>query len=131
MDTHRFRLGLVYDFAWFGNVFIGDASKVFLLSMTRDELIGTLPESVFMLFQMTFTVITPALIIGAFPERMRLGPVVIFSGLWLLLAYAPATHWVWAGGWLMDRRDGFCGRVCGACHSGHFCDYCGYCAWGA
>jgi ammonium transporter, Amt family len=87
-----------------GNGFIGDLSKVFMLSSTRDALIGTLPESVFMLFQMTFAVITPALMIGAFPERMRFGPVVIFSGLWLLLVYAPVAHWVWGGGWLMDRH---------------------------
>ena len=65
-----------------GGALIGDLSKVFLLGMGRDDLNGTLPESVFFLFQMTFAVITPALIIGAFPERMRFGTVVAFSGLW-------------------------------------------------
>lgn len=87
-----------------GNGFIGGWSKAFLLSMTRDSLTGTLPESVFFLFQMTFAVITPALIVGAFPERIRFAPVVAFSGAWLLLVYAPVAHWVWGGGWLMARN---------------------------
>ncbi len=86
-----------------GGALIGDLSKAFLLGMGRDDLNGSLPESVFFLFQMTFAVITPALIIGAFPERMRFGTVVAFSGLWLLVVYAPVTHWVWGSGWLMQR----------------------------
>ena len=66
----------------------------------RDVLSGDIPESLFMLFQMTFAVITPALIIGAYAERMKFSAVLLFSGLWLLIVYAPVTHWVWGGGWL-------------------------------
>jgi len=87
-----------------GSAFLGGFGKLFLASMTRDSLVGTLPESVFFLFQMTFAIITPALIVGAFPERIKFAPVLVFSGLWLLLVYAPVTHWVWGGGWLMDRN---------------------------
>jgi len=83
-----------------GNGFIGDFSKVFMMGITRDSLAGDIPESLFMLFQMTFAVITPALIIGGFAERMKFSAVLIFSGLWLLAVYAPVTHWVWGGGWL-------------------------------
>ncbi|MCW1253028.1 ammonium transporter, partial [Shewanella baltica] len=61
---------------------------------------GDIPEPLFMLFQMTFAIITPALIIGGFAERMKFSAVLIFSGAWLLLVYAPITHWVWGGGWL-------------------------------
>ncbi len=97
-------LACAYSFAFDeGSPFLGGFGKVFLLSMGRDSLTGSLPESVFFLFQMTFAIITPALIVGAFPERIRFAPVVLFSGLWLLLVYAPVTHWVWGGGWLMTR----------------------------
>jgi len=61
---------------------------------------GDIPESVFAMFQMTFAIITPALIVGAFAERMRFSAMLLFSGLWLTLVYAPITHWVWGGGWL-------------------------------
>jgi Amt family ammonium transporter len=61
---------------------------------------GDIPESVFAMFQMTFAVITPALIVGAFAERMRFSAMLLFSGLWLVVVYAPITHWVWGGGWL-------------------------------
>ncbi|MDB5543334.1 MAG: ammonia channel protein, partial [Hyphomicrobiales bacterium] len=98
-------LACAYSFAFAeGSPFLGGFSKLFLLSMTRDSLVGTLPESVFFLFQMTFAIITPALIVGAFPERIKFAPVLVFSGLWLLLVYAPVTHWVWGGGWLMKRN---------------------------
>ena len=98
-------LACAYSFAFDeGSPFLGGFGKVFLLSMTRDSLTGTLPESVFFLFQMTFAIITPALIVGAFPERIKFGPVLVFSGLWLLLVYAPVAHWVWGGGWLMSRN---------------------------
>jgi Amt family ammonium transporter len=60
----------------------------------------TLPETVFFMFQMTFAIITPALIVGAYVERIKFAAVVLFSGLWLLIVYAPVTHWVWGGGWL-------------------------------
>jgi len=83
-----------------GNGFIGDFSKVFMVGITKETLSGDIPESLFMLFQMTFAVITPALIIGGFAERMKFSAVLIFSGLWLLAVYAPVTHWVWGGGWL-------------------------------
>ena len=83
-----------------GNAWIGDFSKVMMVGMTKETLAGDIPESLFMLFQMTFAVITRALIIGAYAERMKFSAVLIFSGLWLLVVYAPVTHWVWGGGWL-------------------------------
>ena len=83
-----------------GNAWIGDFSKVMMVGMTKETLAGDIPESLFVLFQMTFAVITPALIIGAYAERMKFSAVLIFSGLWLLAVYAPVTHWVWGGGWL-------------------------------
>ena len=83
-----------------GNAWIGDFSKVLMVGVTKDTLAGDIPESLFMLFQMTFAVITPALIIGAFAERMKFSAVLIFSALWLLVVYSPVTHWVWGGGWL-------------------------------
>jgi Amt family ammonium transporter len=83
-----------------GNAWIGDFSKVLMIGMTKETLAGDIPESLFMLFQMTFAVITPALIIGAYAERMKFSAVLLFSGLWLLAVYAPVTHWVWGGGWL-------------------------------
>jgi Amt family ammonium transporter len=86
------------DGAW-----IGDLSKVMLFGMPRDAVTGTIPESVFFMFQMTFAIITPTLIVGAFVERMRFGAVILFSGLWLLLVYVPVAHWVWGGGWLAER----------------------------
>ncbi len=76
-----------------------------------------IPESVFVMFQMTFAVITPALIIGAYVERIRFDAVLLISALWLLIVYVPVAHWVWGGGWLAKRgRDGFRRRHRGACH---------------
>ncbi|MCS6133337.1 ammonium transporter [Shewanella baltica] len=83
-----------------GNSFIGGLGKALLSGIGRDSLSGDIPEPLFMLFQMTFAIITPALIIGGFAERMKFSAVLIFSGAWLLLVYAPLTHWVWGGGWL-------------------------------
>ena len=85
-----------------GNALIGGLSKAFLLSVARDAAWpGTkIPETAFFMFQMTFAIITPALIVGAYVERVRFPAVLLFSGLWLLLVYAPVTHWVWGGGWL-------------------------------
>lgn len=83
-----------------GNAWIGDFSKVLMMGVAKDSLSGDIPESLFMLFQMTFAVITPALIIGAFAERMKFSAVLLFSAFWLLAVYAPITHWVWGGGWL-------------------------------
>ena len=94
-----------YSLAFSGTgAWIGDLSKFALLSVGRDALSGSLPETVFFGFQMTFAIITPALIIGAYVERIRFSAVMLFSGLWLLLVYAPVCHWVWGGGWLMSRH---------------------------
>ena len=85
-----------------GNGFIGGLNKAFLASIGRESISGDIPEPLFMLFQMTFAIITPALIIGGFAERMKFSAVLIFSSTWLLLVYAPITHWVWGGGWLAE-----------------------------
>ena len=84
-----------------GNALIGSLSKSFLHGVHRDSVTGSLPEIVFFLFQMTFAVITPSLIVGAVPERVSFPFLMIFSGLWILVVYAPVTHWVWGNGWLM------------------------------
>jgi Amt family ammonium transporter len=83
-----------------GNAFIGSLDKMFLSGIAKDTLQGDIPESLFALFQMTFAVITPALIIGGFAERMKFSAVLLFSAIWLLAVYVPITHWVWGGGWL-------------------------------
>lgn len=83
------------------NQYIG-LGNFMLSDVTRETLNGTMPESVFVMFQMTFAVITPALIVGAFAERMRFSAVLLFSVLWLVVVYAPVCHWVWGGGWLAD-----------------------------
>jgi Amt family ammonium transporter len=80
--------------------FIGGMAKVMLAGVGPDSLQGTIPESVFLMFQMTFAIITPALVVGAFAERMRFAAMLLFSVLWLLLVYVPVAHWVWGGGWL-------------------------------
>lgn len=85
-----------------GNAFIGGLDRAMLAGMGVDSLSGTIPESVFMTFQMTFAIITPALITGAFADRMKFGPMLVFSGIWVLAVYAPVTHWVWGGGFLGD-----------------------------
>lgn len=77
--------------------------KVFLSGVTADSMTGTIPESVFVMFQMTFAIITPALIVGAFAERIRFSAMLLFCLLWLLLVYVPVAHWVWGGGWLAER----------------------------
>ncbi|MEJ2693218.1 MAG: ammonium transporter [Candidatus Thiodiazotropha sp.] len=83
-----------------GTDYFGGMGKLFLAGVTGDSLSGTIPESVFMTFQMTFAIITPALIVGAFAERMKFSAMLWFMGLWLLVVYAPICHWVWGGGWL-------------------------------
>lgn len=83
-----------------GNAFIGGLSNFMFAGIQEGTLSGGIPESLFALFQMTFAIITPALIVGGFAERMRFSAVLIFSALWLLAVYAPITHWVWGGGWL-------------------------------
>ena len=79
---------------------IGDLGNLFLAKVTMDSLSGSIPETLFVMFQLTFAVITPALIVGGFAERMRFSAMLIFCSLWLLLVYAPVCHWVWGGGWL-------------------------------
>ena len=82
------------------NAYIGNLDNLFLGKVTEGSMAGDIPESVFAMFQMTFAIITPALIVGAFAERMHFSAMLLFSGLWLTLVYAPITHWVWGGGWL-------------------------------
>lgn len=84
------------------NGFIGGLDKVMFAGIGRDSLSGDIPEALFAMFQMTFAVITPALIVGAFAERMRFSAMVLFSAVWLLVVYVPVTHWVWGGGWLAE-----------------------------
>lgn len=83
-----------------GGRWIGNLGKVFMAGVTVDSISGTIPETVFSTFQMTFAIITPALIVGAFAERMRFSAMLLFMGLWFTLVYAPVAHWVWGGGWL-------------------------------
>ncbi len=84
------------------NMFYGGFGRAFLAGMGADSLSGTIPESVFMTFQMTFAIITPALITGAFADRMKFSAMLWFLGLWMILIYAPVCHWVWGGGFLAD-----------------------------
>ena len=83
-----------------GNAFMGGFGKAFLAGVGPDSLSGTIPEIVFAMFQLTFAIITPALIIGAFAERMKFSAMLLFTGAWMLLIYSPVCHWVWGGGWL-------------------------------
>ena len=109
-----------------GNAYVGDTSKAFLSSLTLDGLSGTIPESVFMMFQMTFFMITPALIVGAFVDRMKFSTMLVFMILWSVIVYAPIAHWVWAstgflfgdgvldfaGGTVVHINAGVAGLVC-------------------
>ena len=88
-----------------GNAYWGGLGKVFLNGIDANTLWGSLPEVLFFAFQMTFAIITPALIVGAYVERIGFGFVLAFSGLWMLLCYAPVTHWVWGGGLLAGNED--------------------------
>ena len=83
-----------------GNAFIGGLDKVLFAGVGQDSMSGAIPEVAFAVFQLTFAVITPALVVGGFAERMRFSAMLTFSGLWLLLVYVPVCHWVWGGGWL-------------------------------
>ena len=80
----------------------GGLSKAFLIGVDADSLFGTIPEILFFAFQMTFAIITPALIVGAYVERINFAFMMTFSGLWMLLVYAPVAHWIWGGGFLSD-----------------------------
>lgn len=98
-----FWLVMGYSLAFNGDgAFIGNLSKFMFNGVTEGSVSGDIPESLFALFQMTFAVITPALIIGAFAERIKFSAVLIFSTIWLAFVYAPVTHWVWGGGWLQN-----------------------------
>ena len=107
---HCIAIAAVASIVWFGigyslafsegNRWIGGFSRVFLLGIDRQTLSGTLPESLFAMFQMTFAIITPALMVGAFVERIKFGAVMMITVLWLLIVYVPVVHWVWGGGWL-------------------------------
>jgi len=90
-----------YSLAFSGEgAYLGDFSKLLFAGVSEGSLSGDIPESLFALFQMTFAVITPALIIGGFAERMKFSAVLLFSTIWLIVVYSPVTHWVWGGGWL-------------------------------
>ena len=83
--------------------FVGGLGKAFMAGVSTDSLSGTIPETVFSMFQLTFAIITPALIVGAFAERMKFSAMLWFMALWVTLVYAPVAHWVWGGGWLSER----------------------------
>ncbi|MGB2271559.1 MAG: ammonium transporter [Pseudomonadales bacterium] len=108
-----FSIACVASFVWFvagyslafseGNNFIGDLSNMFLANVGEGTMSGDIPESVFLMFQMTFAIITPALVVGGFAERIKFSAVMLFTVFWLLAVYAPVCHWVWGGGWLGDK----------------------------
>ena len=109
---HCFTIACISSIAWLviayslafsgdGN-YVGDLGNLFLANLSRDSMYGDIPESVFFMFQMTFAIITPALIVGAYPERIRFSFVAVFSLLWVILIYAPIVKWIWGGGWLAD-----------------------------
>ncbi|WP_180145547.1 ammonium transporter [Acinetobacter sp. YH12052] len=83
-----------------GNAFIGSLDKFMLSGITTEALSGTIPEILFVIFQMTFAIITVAIISGSIAERMKFGAFVAFIAIWSVVVYAPITHWVWGGGWL-------------------------------
>jgi len=83
-----------------GNAYWGGLGKAFLNGVDEETMAGNIPEVLFFAFQMTFAIITPALIVGAYVERIRFGFVMLFSGLWMLICYAPVAHWIWGGGML-------------------------------
>jgi ammonium transporter, Amt family len=109
---HCFAIACLMSVLWFafgysiafgdGNSLWGGLGKSFLAGITADTVKGTLPEVLFFAFQMTFAIITPALIVGAYVERISFGFVLLFSGLWMLVVYAPVAHWIWGGGFLAD-----------------------------
>ena len=109
---HCYAIACLMSILWFmfgysiafgeGGALWGGTGKFFLSGITSDTLAGTLPEVLFFAFQMTFAIITPALIVGAYVERVGFGFVLLFSGLWMLICYAPVTHWIWGGGMLAD-----------------------------
>src|SRR5690606_40587665 len=115
--THCVVIGCLMSVLWFvagysiafgagggSNAIWGGLGMAFLDNVDATSEVGTIPETVFIMFQMTFAVITPALIVGAYPERTSFAAVLVFSALWMLLVYAPVAHWVWGtGGWLFEQ----------------------------
>ena len=112
---HCYAIACLMSIAWFafgysiafgeGGALWGGLGKMFLSGITADtasHVASNLPEVLFFAFQMTFAIITPALIVGAYVERIQFGWVLLFSMLWMLLIYAPVTHWIWGGGMLSD-----------------------------
>ena len=93
-------IGYTLAFSTEGNAFIGGLDKLMLSGITTDALSGTIPEILFVIFQMTFAIITVAIISGSVAERMKFGAFVAFITIWVIVVYAPITHWVWGGGWL-------------------------------
>ena len=85
------------------NAWIGNLDNLLMGNIKEDSMAGDIPESVFAMFQMTFAIITPALVIGGFAERIKFSAVMLFTVFWLLAVYAPVCHWVWGGGWLGDK----------------------------
>ena len=85
-----------------GSQWVGGLQKSFLSGVEKTSLSGDIPETLFFMFQMTFAIITPALMVGAYVERIKFSAVLLFSGLWLVMVYAPVTHWIWGGGWLAE-----------------------------
>ena len=92
-----------YSLAFTGDgLYFGSLDKMFLSGVTLDSLSGDIPETLFVMFQMTFAIITPALIVGAFGERIKFSAVILITVIWLIFVYSPVTHWVWGGGWLAE-----------------------------
>ena len=97
-------IGGLYSLAFTeGSAWLGDLSKLGLQGVDSSSMSGGIPETVFIMFQLTFAIITPALIVGAFVERMKFSAVLLFTALWLIVVYAPDVHWVWGGGWLLEK----------------------------
>lgn len=93
------------------NAVVGDLSNILFKNVSEESMAGSIPESSFAIFQLTFAIITPALIVGGFAERMRFSAILIFTTLWVIIVYAPLCHWVWGGGWLSS--DGWLGSFTG------------------
>ncbi len=92
-----------YSLAFSGEgLYFGSLDKIFLSGITLDSLSGDIPETLFVMFQMTFAIITPALIVGAYVERIKFSAVILITIIWLIFVYSPVTHWVWGGGWLAE-----------------------------
>ena len=85
------------------NAIVGGMGNAFLADVGRGSMSGTIPETVFVMFQLTFAIITPALVVGAFAERMRFSSMILFSVFWVTIVYFPVCHWVWGGGWLAEK----------------------------